>query len=138
MIKVEHALGRLKGKTIGLLGLSFKPNTDDTRDAPALDIARMLLDAGAKVQAFDPQAMEVSKKEIPALELRKNPYDVAKDADAILLATEWNEFKSLDFNKIKTNMRGNVIVDGRNIWDGEELHGMGFNYFGMGVPEPNG
>jgi UDPglucose 6-dehydrogenase len=135
--KVEKALGGLSGKTIGLLGLSFKPNTDDTRDAPALDIARMLLAAGAKVQAFDPQAMEVSKKEIPELELRKNPYDVAEGADALILATEWNEFKSLDFEQIKDNMCGNVIVDGRNIWDGQELHDMGFRYYGMGVPEPN-
>jgi UDPglucose 6-dehydrogenase len=134
--KAEQALDGLKGKTIGLLGLSFKPNTDDTRDAPALDIARMLLDAGASVQAFDPQAMAVSKEEIPALELRKNPYDVAQGADALILATEWNEFKSLDFNRIKENMRGSVIVDGRNIWDGQELHDMGFIYFGMGVPQP--
>jgi UDPglucose 6-dehydrogenase len=134
--KVEKALGGLKGKTIGLLGLSFKPNTDDTRDAPALDIARMLLDSGAVVQAFDPQAMEVSKKEIPQLQLRKNPYETAEGADALMLATEWNEFKSLDFERIKANMKGNVILDGRNIWDGTELYEMGFTYFGMGVPQP--
>ncbi len=134
--KVEKALGGLKGKTIGLLGLSFKPNTDDTRDAPALDIARMLLDAGAVVQAFDPQAMEVSKKEIPQLQLRKNPYETAEAVDALILATEWNEFKSLDFERIKANMKGNVILDGRNIWDGTELYEMGFTYFGMGVPQP--
>ncbi|HAF49240.1 MAG TPA: UDP-glucose 6-dehydrogenase [Anaerolineaceae bacterium] len=134
--KVEKALGGLKGKTIGLLGLSFKPNTDDTRDAPALDIARMLLESGAVVQAFDPQAMEVSKKEIPQLQLRKNPYETAEAVDALILATEWNEFKSLDFERIKANMKGNVILDGRNIWDGTELHEMGFTYFGMGVPQP--
>jgi len=134
--KVEKALGGLKGKTIGLLGLSFKPNTDDTRDAPALDIARMLLESGAVVQAFDPQAMEVSKKEIPQLQLRKNPYETAEAVDALILATEWNEFKSLDFERIKANMKGNVILDGRNIWDGTELYEMGFTYFGMGVPQP--
>jgi UDPglucose 6-dehydrogenase len=134
--KVEKALGGLKGKTIGLLGLSFKPNTDDTRDAPALDIARMLLKSGAVVQAFDPQAMEVSKKEIPQLQLRKNPYETAEAVDALILATEWNEFKSLDFERIKANMKGNVILDGRNIWDGTELYEMGFTYFGMGVPQP--
>lgn len=134
--KVEKALGSLSGKTIGLLGLSFKPNTDDTRDAPALDIARMLLETGARVQAFDPQAMEASKEEIPELKLRKNPYDVAEGADALILATEWNEFKSLDFGKIKNNMAGNVILDGRNIWDGQELHDMGFIYIGIGVPHP--
>jgi len=134
--KVEKALGGLKGKTIGLLGLSFKPNTDDTRDAPALDIARMLLKSGAVVQAFDPQAMEVSKKEIPQLQLRKKPYETAEAVDALILATEWNEFKSLDFERIKANMKGNVILDGRNIWDGTELYEMGFTYFGMGVPQP--
>ena len=132
--KLEKALNGLKGKTIGVLGLSFKPNTDDTRDAPALDIIRMLLDAGAAVQAFDPQAMQASKEEIPDLSLRQSPYEVAKGADALLLATEWNEFKSLDFNRIKANMRGNVILDGRNIWDGQDLHEMGFKYYGMGVP----
>ncbi len=134
--KLEKALGTLEGKTIGLLGLSFKPNTDDTRDAPALDIVRMLLEKGAIVQAFDPQAMEASKKEIPDLELRQSPYEVAEDADALLLATEWNEFKSLNFTKIKANMRGNVILDGRNIWDGQDLHDMGFKYMGIGIPNP--
>lgn len=134
--KIEKALGGLKGRTIGILGLSFKPNTDDTRDAPSLDIIRMLLDAGATVQGFDPQAMQASKAEIPDLNLCQNPYAVAEGADALLLATEWNEFKSLDFNKIKANMHGNVILDGRNIWDGQDLHRLGFTYFGVGVPDP--
>jgi UDPglucose 6-dehydrogenase len=132
--KLEKALGGLNGKTIGVLGLSFKPNTDDTRYSPALDIIRLLIDAGATVQGFDPQAMTASQAEIPDLQLCTNPYDVAKGADALLLATEWNEFKSLDFAKIKTNMRGDVIVDGRNIWYRKNLHAMGFTYFGMGVP----
>ena len=132
--KLEKALGGLAGKTIGVLGLSFKPNTDDTRYSPALDIIRMLIDAGATVQGFDPQAMTASQAEIPDLQLCTNPYDVAKDAHALLLATEWNEFKSLDFAKIKANMRGDVIVDGRNIWYRKNLHEMGFTYYGMGVP----
>ncbi len=134
--KLEDALGGLDGKTIGVLGLSFKPNTDDTRDSPSLDIIRMLLARGASVQGFDPQAMKASQEEIPALMLCQNPYDVAESADALLLATEWNEFKSLDFKRIKDNMRSLVIVDGRNIWDGSELHALGFTYFGMGVPDP--
>jgi UDPglucose 6-dehydrogenase len=132
--KLETALGSLDGKTIGVLGLSFKPNTDDTRDAPALDIIRMLLDKRASVRSFDPQAMEASKQEIPQIVLCQNPYETAQGADALLLATEWNEFKSLDFNKIKQHMRGNIILDGRNIWDGQELCKMGFSYFGIGVP----
>lgn len=134
--KLEQSLGDLKGRRIGVLGLSFKPNTDDTRDAPALDIIRLLLAKGADVQGYDPQAMKVSKTLIPELTLRDNPYEVARDADALLLATEWNEFKSLDFKKIKQGMRGNVILDGRNIWDGQALHEMGFEYMGIGVPSP--
>jgi len=133
--KLEKALGNLKDKTIGILGLSFKPNTDDIRYAPALDIIRLLLKKGAAVQAFDPQAMPASKAEIPELTLCQNPYDVANDADALLLATEWNEFKSLDFMKIKQNMCGLVILDGRNIWDGQDLREMGFQYIGVGLPQ---
>ncbi len=134
--KLEQGLGGLKDKTIGILGLSFKPNTDDTRDAPALDIIQLLMKAGANVKGFDPQAMQAVKEILPELTLCKNPYDVAENADAILLATEWNEFKSLDFKKIKESMRGTVIVDGRNIWDGDMLRSMGFIYFGIGVPNP--
>jgi UDPglucose 6-dehydrogenase len=134
--KLEMALGSLEGKTVGILGLSFKPNTDDTRDAPALDIIRMLLEKGASVQSFDPQAMAASKQEIPQLILCQNPYETAQGAHALVLATEWNEFKSLDFEKIKSNMVGNVILDGRNIWDGQELCNMGFIYFGIGIPTP--
>ena len=134
--KLEQGLGGLAGKTVGILGLSFKPNTDDIRDAPALDIVHLLLKAGANVKGFDPQAMEAVKELLPELKLCKNPYDVAKDADAILLATEWNEFKSLDFKKIKETMHGTVIVDGRNIWDGDMLRDMGFIYYGIGVPNP--
>lgn len=132
--KLDMALGGLQGKAIGVLGLSFKPNTDDTRYSPSLDIIKMLLTEGALVQAYDPQAMKASKAVVPALKLCQNPYEVAQDADALLLATEWNEFKFLDFDQIKTNMRGKVILDGRNIWDGEELQRKGFLYFGMGIP----
>jgi len=134
--KIEEALGGLKGRTVGVLGLSFKPNTDDIRDAPALDIVRLLLEKEAHVCGFDPQAMAAVKETLPELELRQNPYAVATGADALLLATEWNEFKSLNFERIKENMRGNVILDGRNIWDGQDLHEMGFAYYGIGVPSP--
>jgi len=136
VMKLEKALGTLEGKRIGVLGLSFKPNTDDTRDAPALDIIRMLLGKDALVQAFDPQAMLSVKEEIPQITLCQSPYEVAQDADALLMATEWNEFKSLDFNRIKANMTGRVVLDGRNLWDGQELQKMGFVYIGVGVPNP--
>lgn len=134
--KIKQGVGDLKGKTVGILGLSFKPNTDDIRDAPALDIIGFLLEAGAVVKSFDPQAMQAVKEIIPEIKLCTNPYEVAKDSDAILLATEWNEFKSLDFKQIKESMQGNVIVDGRNLWDGEFLRDMGFIYYGIGVPNP--
>ena len=135
--KLDKALGGLQGRAIGVLGLSFKPNTDDTRYSPSLDIIKMLLAEGALVQAYDPQAMKASKAEVPELKLCQNPYDVAQGADALLLATEWNEFKFLDFDRIKANMRGKIILDGRNIWDGEELQRQGFLYFGMGIPGSN-
>ena len=132
--KLDAALDGLQGRLIGVLGLSFKPNTDDTRDAPSLDIIRMLLNAGARVQAFDPQAMEASQEEIPELILCQTPYDAAEGAEALLLATEWNQFKSIDFKKVKTSMVGDVILDGRNLWDGKDLAALGFRYFGVGVP----
>ncbi|QRN84063.1 UDP-glucose/GDP-mannose dehydrogenase family protein [Chloroflexota bacterium] len=135
--KLEKALGSVSGKKIGVLGLSFKPNTDDIRYSPSLDIIKMLIEKGATVQGYDPQAMTLSKKEVPELNLCQNPYDVAQGADALLLATEWNEFKSLDFDRIKANMSGSIILDGRNIWNGEELQEMGFTYFGMGIPGSN-
>ena len=133
---LKNALGTLSGKRICVLGLSFKPNTDDTREAPALDIIQMLLDNGASVKAFDPQAMPASKAKIPQLHLGQDPYDAALDSDALLLATEWNAFKSLDFVRIKENMRGRVILDGRNIWDGIALQQLGFIYIGIGIPHP--
>jgi UDPglucose 6-dehydrogenase len=96
----------------------------------------MLLAAGAAVQGYDPQAMRAVADEIPDLVLCQTPYDTARGADAVLLATEWNEFKSLDFDLIRDNMRGNVILDGRNIWNPEDMHEMGFIYFGIGIPNP--
>jgi UDPglucose 6-dehydrogenase len=94
----------------------------------------MLIAKGATVQAYDPQAMEASKAEVPELDLCKNPYEVAEGVDALLLATEWNEFKFLDFERVKASMRGNIILDGRNVWDGKELRDLGFTYDGMGIP----
>lgn len=132
--KLDKALDGVQGKTIGVLGLSFKPNTDDTRYSPSLDIIKMLVAKGATMQAYDPQAMKISKAEVPELNLCQNPYEVAEGVDALLLATEWNEFKFLDFDRVKANMRGNVILDGRNIWDGAQLQEMGFIYYGMGIP----
>src|SRR5512134_1107127 len=115
---VKHMLGGiLNGKTIGLLGLAFKPNTDDMRDAPSIDIAADLVAAGAKVRGYDPVSMEVARPMMPNVDLCKDPYDVAKDADAVIVVTEWNEFKQLDLEKVKDSMKSPVVYDGRNIYD---------------------
>jgi UDPglucose 6-dehydrogenase len=122
----------LSGKVIGILGLAFKPNTDDMREAPAVEIIHLLENEGAKIQAYDPQASENARKELPGINLCDDPYKMAEGADALVLATEWNEFKALDFEKIYSLMRTPVLVDGRNLWDSAHLRNLGFTYFGVG------
>jgi len=124
--------GSLMDKKIGILGLSFKPNTDDMRDAPAVEIIHLLENEGARIQAYDPQAIENAKKEVPGISLCKDPYQTADGVDALILATEWNEFKQLDFERIFKLMRTPVLVDGRNLWDSRRLREIGFMYFGIG------
>ena len=124
--------GSLNGKVIGVLGLSFKPNTDDMREAPGTEIIHLLLNEGASVRGYDPQAMENAAKELPKIQLCDDPYQTAEGADALVLATEWNEFKQLDFEKIYKLLRTPVLVDGRNLWDSQYLRGLGFTYFGIG------
>jgi len=124
--------GDLKGKTIGLLGLAFKPNTDDMRDAPAIDIAQELNTAGATVRAYDPVAMDVARGILPAVEMFKNPYDMAKGCDALMVITEWNEFKQLDLEKVKSVLKSPIIYDGRNIYDPNLMKSLGFTYRGIG------
>lgn len=131
--KLRNVLGgSFSDKTIGILGLSFKPNTDDTREAPATEIIHLLKNENAAIQAYDPQAMKNAAKELPAITLCKDPYETAKGVDALILATEWNEFKQLDFKKIFKLMRTPVLVDGRNQWDSKYLREIGFTYFGIG------
>lgn len=134
LLRLRKELGRLDEKVIGVLGLSFKPNTDDIREAPAIELIHLLENEGAIVQAYDPQAMENAKTSLPKTRFANSPYDVAKDADALVLATEWNEFKQLDFERIGQLMRGKVILDGRNLWDPDRLRELGFSYFGIGRP----
>jgi len=124
--------GSLFDKTIGVLGLSFKPNTDDMREAPAVEIIHLLMNEGAKIQAYDPQAMENASKALPEIKLCKDPYETAKNADALILATEWNEFKQLNFEKVFQLMQSPILVDGRNQWDRNQLTEIGFTYFGIG------
>jgi len=130
--KLRKALGHLDEKVIGVLGLSFKPNTDDVREAPSLEIIHLLQNEGAVVRAFDPQAMDTAGALVKRVVLCKSPYEVAEGADALVLATEWNEFKQLDFERIYGSMRNPILVDGRNAWNPENLRQIGFNYMGVG------
>lgn len=132
--KLQETLKIIKGKTIGLLGLAFKPNTDDLRDAPALTIAAQLLDRGARVKAFDPIANEHCKQHYPDLKIEyaANVEDLAKGCDALVIVTEWDEFQYLDLAKLRGLMNGNVIVDGRNVLNEEEAMKEAFTYRGIG------
>jgi UDPglucose 6-dehydrogenase len=132
VMTLRNQLGSLNDKLIGILGLSFKPNTDDTRDAAALEIIHLLEVEGAKVKAYDPQAMEACRKILKKTTLCKDPYQVAEGVDALVLATEWNEFKQLDFKRIHELMKQPIIMDGRNLWDAAQMKALGFTYFGIG------
>jgi len=139
IFKLRKALGNLDEKVIGVLGLSFKPNTDDIREAPALEIIHLLENEGAIVQAYDPQAMENASQVFKRVIMCDNPYKVAEGADALVLATEWNEFKQIDLKRIYDLMRQPIIMDGRNLWDPEKVISIGFKYFGVGRGSyPNG
>ncbi len=130
--KVRRTLGDLRGKKIGVLGLAFKANTDDMRDAPAIDIINLLQNDGAKITAFDPKAMDIAATILKNVDYKKDVYDVFKGADLIIILTEWNEFKELDFSIIKEKMKSPNIIDGRNLYEPEEMKAKGFNYMGVG------
>jgi UDPglucose 6-dehydrogenase len=130
--KLRDCLEELDEKVVGLLGLAFKPNTDDLREAPSLDIAKVLLAAGAHVRAYDPAAMEGARVKLPAIEYTRDAYGLAAGADALVVVTEWNEFRHLDMGRLKASMRRPVIVDGRNIYDPAVMRGLGFTYRGIG------
>jgi len=132
--QVKSMLGGedLSGKVIGMLGLSFKPNTDDMRDAPSVTIANLLLEAGAVVRGFDPIAMEEAAKLLPAVEMMESPYTMAEECDLLMVNTEWNEFRQLDLKRIKKSMKTPLLFDGRNIYDPKKLKELGFQYRGVG------
>jgi UDPglucose 6-dehydrogenase len=132
--KLKEELWVIKNKRIGALGLSFKPNTDDVRDSPALDILRMLFKEGAVIKAFDPMANRTASEVLPEITYCKDPYKVAEDADCLLILTDWDEFRKLDFERIKGLMATPTIIDGRNLLDFERLRAMGFTYKGVGRP----
>ena len=136
--KIEKAMdGSVKGKTVGILGLAFKPNTDDMREAASITIIDGLKKRGAKVQAFDPVAMEEAKKEITGIDYVEDAYAAAKDADALVVLTEWNEFRMMDLGKIKELLKAPVFVDLRNIYDEKRMAELGFAYVSLGRGKSN-
>lgn len=132
--KIEQALWILNRKTIGILGIAFKPNTDDIRSAPAINIIKMLQGEGANVKAYDPKAMDHARGILPHVNFCKNPYEVARGSDALVIITEWNEFKKLNLNKIKKLLNHPIIIDGRNMFEPKKMNQMGFKYLNVGRP----
>jgi UDPglucose 6-dehydrogenase len=130
--KLRECLEVLQDQVIGLFGLAFKPNTDDLREAPSIDIAKVLLAAGAVVRAYDPAAMEHARSILPDIEYMDGAYEVAAGADAVVVITEWNEFRVLDLGRVRKSMRKPVVIDGRNIYDPAAMRGLGFTYRGIG------
>lgn len=124
--------GNVQGKKISVLGLTFKPNTDDMRDAPSIAIIQALLDGGADVHVFDPEGMEAAKAVLGPVKYGNNPYEIAADADALVVVTEWDEFRALDFRRLKQEMKAPVIVDLRNIYKADEMAKYGFSHFPIG------
>ena len=130
--KVIAAMGgEVAGKRVGVLGLTFKPNTDDMRDAPSLDIIPALQAAGATVQAYDPEGHE-ARQLLRDVDFKAGPYDVAQDADALVIVTEWDQFRALDLDRVKLLMRRPLVVDLRNIYRPAEMRARGFEYRSIG------
>jgi len=132
--RVRDALVSLEGRTIAMLGLAFKPDTDDLRDSKSMEIIAQLLLEGSSVRAYDPIAMENSRKVFPQVEYCRNAYEAAEGADALLIVTEWNEFKFLDLARVKECLRQPIILDGRNVHDPERMRRLGFDYYCVGRP----
>jgi UDPglucose 6-dehydrogenase len=134
IVNLREMLGSLRGRTIGLLGLSFKPNTDDIREAAAIDLAHMLANEGAHLRAYDPVAMSNAHRVLDGIQFCADAYEVAAGADAVVLVTEWNEFKQLDMRRIYDSMAHKIFLDGRNVYDPAEMRAHGFEYRGVGRP----
>ena len=131
--KIKHHLGGdLKGKTIAFLGLAFKQNTDDIRESPSVDVIQLLLKEGAQIRCFDPLAMENTRKIIPSLTYCQDEYETAQSSDALVIATEWNQFRNLDLLRIKKYLKKPILFDLRNLYDPDALKSLGFFYEGVG------
>jgi UDPglucose 6-dehydrogenase len=130
---IAQAMAPLDRQVIAVLGLAFKPNTDDMREAKSIEIVTRLVEAGATVRAYDPVAMVNAKKILPTVvEYAESPYAAAEGADAVALVTEWNEFKFLDLDRLRSAMRRAVVFDGRNLWEPERMRRLGFEYHSIG------
>ncbi|MGI9106941.1 MAG: UDP-glucose dehydrogenase family protein [Pyrinomonadaceae bacterium] len=130
--KIEKLVGNLQGKVIAVLGLSFKPGTDDMREAPAVDIIRLLLERGAVVRAYDPVAMDAARQFLPDITYTDDEYAAVDGSDALIFMTEWNQFRALNMERVRELMRSPKIADLRNIYDPEVMHELGFDYIGVG------
>jgi UDPglucose 6-dehydrogenase len=135
MEKVRRAVWVVKQKKVGVLGLAFKPNTDDVRFAPAIEVVRRLISEGASVRASDPFAMERARTLIDGAEFLEDPYQVARDADALFLLTEWKEYCDLDWKRIYRDMARPLIIDGRNMLPPAKMKELGFEYYSFGRPD---
>ncbi|MEA3015098.1 MAG: UDPglucose 6-dehydrogenase, partial [Sphingomonadales bacterium] len=130
--------GEARGKVVALLGLAFKPNTDDMRDAPSLSIVRALEDAGVVVRGYDPESMEQARPLIPNVTLCADPYEAAAGADAVVLVTEWDALRALDLRRLAASMRAPVLIDLRNIYPPEDVESAGLAWHGIGRPARGG
>ena len=124
--------GRVRGKKIAILGLTFKPNTDDMRDAPSITVIQALRAGGAEIHAYDPEGMEASKGMLGQVTYREDPYEIAGNAGAIVIVTQWDEFRALDLKRLKTKLKTPTVIDLRNIYPVAEVKKHGFNYFAVG------
>jgi UDPglucose 6-dehydrogenase len=134
LAKIESAFGRLEGATAAVLGLTFKADTDDVRESPALAIVRQLLASGCAVRAYDPAAMDACKPLLPEVTFCANPYEAAEGADGVVIATEWNQFRKLQFDSLRSALRRPLIVDLRNLYDPAEVAEAGLRYVSVGRP----
>jgi UDPglucose 6-dehydrogenase len=130
--KIRKLAGGLNGKNIAVLGLAFKPETDDMREAPSVEIIRGLLEAGARIRAYDPVAMDEAKKLLPDIDFAADEYAAVKDADTLVFFTEWNQFRALDMARIRDLMKSPRIADLRNMYDPDDMREIGFDYVGVG------
>jgi UDPglucose 6-dehydrogenase len=132
--KIREATGDVAGKTLAMLGLAFKPNTNDLREAPALALGQELLAAGAAIRVYDPAALEEACRALPKLQACRDAYHAAEGADALIIVTEWNQFRNLDFERLKSIMRRPLLLDLRNVYDPQRVAAAGFRHVSVGRP----